>query len=215
MMLSGALSRSWVAGLVLPLLAACALPQPAYVQTPGSRAAFALFEQVQEGARRDLLDAARTAGLVKAGVCREVGGGRLYCNALRVREADYYVALNGRLDFDLGYEELRFCLAPGRAVGFRAHGASSVISVPLYREYPEEFASMLGAAGVQVQPDPRSAERTLLFPDASMTELPVGAALRRLGYGGPGSRFEQADSGEYSAGNYPGHAEGERACQAL
>ncbi len=213
-MLFGTFNKPWWTWLAPPLLAACVAPQPEYVQTPGSQAAFALFEQVREGARSDLTDAARAAELVAAGVCREVGAGRLYCNALRVTEVEFTGTPFGS-SLGLRYEELRFCLAPSRAVGFRSYGTDGAVPMPLAREYPEEFALLLRSPRVEVQPDPSFTETTLLFPDQSLTELPLGAAIRRLGYGGPGSRFEQSNSGRYSAGDYPGHAEGERACQRL
>lgn len=208
------------AWLLLPLLAACAAgtPPPPYVQTKGSRAAFSLFEQVQAGARRDLVDAARGAGLVDEGVCREVGARRLYCHALRFTEVKYYGPSNDGPSLVLAWEEVRFCLAPSQAVGFLAGSRLGGVPDPLMREYPEEFATVPGAAQDRVETNPDLVEATSLEVTTSMTELSANEAVRRLGYGGPGSRFYYDESSRhtgYRSYYYPGHAEGIKACSTL
>lgn len=202
----------------LLLLAACAVEtRPVYEQTAGSRAAFALAEAVRGGERGDLPGRARAAGLVEAGVCREVGGGRLYCSALRGTRASVSTdVLAGTPVFSFSVEEMRLCLAPGRAVGFVSEGGRSGPQLQaLYREYPEEYASVLQSSLVRISDDPRFSEDVDLTPIRSLTDISVGAALDQLDYGGPSSRFSEFSPGRYIAIRYPPHEPAERACRAL
>ncbi len=221
------MTRRSLALTIVFLLAACKEKENdrlVYEQTPGSSAAFAFAQAVHRGMRADLPAHARAAGLVEAGVCRELGSDRLYCNALRVTDMGLTQPPGARIYFGMRFEELRLCLAPGQAVGFVSEGGQGgPIPEPLYREYPEEFATLLESDFVEVGTKPEATalgDGTSLASAYSLTDISWAAAAERLGYGGPASPFvevfpEVPSLARHTARWYPSHAPAEQACRDL
>ena len=207
-------------GTAFLLLVLTGCGYPLYEQTSASQSAFAFADTIRAGSRNDLPKQARAAGLVASGVCREVGGERLYCNALKVTGTSVgggYGAFLGPNSFGFNFEELRMCLAPSGATGFVSGGYANIyVPLTLYREYPDEFISLLSTDDLSVgdREDNVSLQRF-----KSITALPLEAAIRRMGYVETGSEFDisnlDAFPDQYYVRTYPPHEPAERACRSL
>lgn len=200
----------WI--LFCSLLSACAI-RPDYIQTAGSKAAFAFADRVIAGERGDLPAKARVAGLETHGVCKDVGNGAMYCNALRVTDFGFPGNPTGA-HFLYDYKELRLCLRNGAAFGFLADESKGGISPLLFQEYPQEYESLLKSRKVRVFDEAFLSNTAALEVSKAIGSTNPPQSIQQLGYQIGGEKFRPLSvSKRYFIRDYPPYSMAQRACR--